>query len=224
MSDAPPNEPHERLAWARAQAGYKSATDAARAFGWNENTYRSHENGERGLRRKVAETYAKAFHVTPAFLMLGAREGNRSSIVPIIGEAADRGYLNFVGDFDGKDHTHIALPFEVRDEMVAIEVCQDSYLISFQPRDLLLFWFRPFGRIVLDHFSMISTKSGDNLLRILRPGSKPDTFNLEIPSAPVMYDVEVDGVKLLHAIIPGSQWSKISLETGERTNPKWRKG
>lgn len=61
----------ERLSWARAQAGFKSATDAARHYGWNENTYRSHENGAREPKREVAQQYAKAFKVSFDWLFLG---------------------------------------------------------------------------------------------------------------------------------------------------------
>jgi SOS-response transcriptional repressor LexA len=64
-------EPFERLQRARLKAGYESATDAARAFGWNEITYRAHENGGRGLKPKVAEQYAKAFKVSPGWLLTG---------------------------------------------------------------------------------------------------------------------------------------------------------
>src|ERR671929_183506 len=51
------SDPYERLQSARRQAGYKSAADAARAFGWNVVTYRAHENGTRGLKRDAAERY-----------------------------------------------------------------------------------------------------------------------------------------------------------------------
>lgn len=47
---------------------------AAKAFGWPENTYKSHEQGERGsqgLKAKVAEKYAKAFKVSVQWLQHG---------------------------------------------------------------------------------------------------------------------------------------------------------
>lgn len=71
-------EPFERLQKARAKAGYESATDAARAFGWNEITYRAHENGGRGLKPKVAEQYAKAFKVSAGWLLTGDGPGPNS--------------------------------------------------------------------------------------------------------------------------------------------------
>lgn len=64
-------EPHQRLMAARERAGFATASEAARRYGWNENTYRSHENGERGLRPDVAARYAAAFKVSPAYILIG---------------------------------------------------------------------------------------------------------------------------------------------------------
>ncbi len=63
------SEPFERLRAARRHAGLAGPSDAARKFGWSVNTYKSHENGERGLRPRVAQRYARAFHVDPAWLL-----------------------------------------------------------------------------------------------------------------------------------------------------------
>ena len=65
------NEMYERLQAARRCAGYANATDAARAFGWNETTYRAHESGRRGLKNEVAVRYAKAFRTDEAWLLTG---------------------------------------------------------------------------------------------------------------------------------------------------------
>lgn len=65
------NDTASRLKEARAEAGYETATDAARAFGWNENTYRSNENGQRGPGRKSAIKYARAFRVSVDWLLTG---------------------------------------------------------------------------------------------------------------------------------------------------------
>ena len=67
-------EPHERLQQARLAAGFAEAVDAARRYGWNEVTYRAHENGTRGMGRQV-QKYAKAFKVTPEWLLYGRNAG-----------------------------------------------------------------------------------------------------------------------------------------------------
>jgi phage repressor protein C with HTH and peptisase S24 domain len=63
-----------RLRWAREAAGFESSRAAARQFEWNENTYKSHEQGIRqaeGLKQRHAEKYARAFKVNLAWLLTG---------------------------------------------------------------------------------------------------------------------------------------------------------
>src|SRR5262250_2198430 len=75
---APPlDEPHQRLRFAREQAGYASASDAARAMGVEEPTYLGHENGSRGLSRAGAR-YARFFRVSLDWL-IGGRGDYRMS-------------------------------------------------------------------------------------------------------------------------------------------------
>jgi len=59
----------ERLRVAREKAGYKNASEAARAFGWTESAYRHHENGTRGFGLDVAKKYGRAFRVKPGWLL-----------------------------------------------------------------------------------------------------------------------------------------------------------
>lgn len=75
-------EPNERLQLARSRAGYPDPTSAAKAFSWNDVTYRAHEAGGRGIRRDVAEKYAKAFRVSAAWLMHGEGAGPSSDVAP----------------------------------------------------------------------------------------------------------------------------------------------
>jgi SOS-response transcriptional repressor LexA len=73
--DGSVQEVHDRLRQARIAAGYEKSVDAARAFGWNEVTYRAHENGTRGLTRTTISKYAKVFRVPVAWLLTGEGEG-----------------------------------------------------------------------------------------------------------------------------------------------------
>lgn len=54
---------------------YKTARDACEAFGWNENTYGSHER-DRGFPWDVAGRYAAAFAVDPWWLLTGEPHWN----------------------------------------------------------------------------------------------------------------------------------------------------
>ncbi|WP_366654473.1 XRE family transcriptional regulator [Fodinicurvata sp. EGI_FJ10296] len=102
-----PSTPYDRLQLARRKAGFRSANDAALAHGWTISTYRSHENGQRGMKLDAAERYARAYRVSAAWLLTGegavtsnSNENKSSgdqeiineylgiSRVPIIGDAA----------------------------------------------------------------------------------------------------------------------------------------
>jgi transcriptional regulator with XRE-family HTH domain len=62
-------ERHERLTAARKRAGYPSARQAAEKNGWNKSTYASPENGQTPLPVEEAHKYARAFKVSPAWLL-----------------------------------------------------------------------------------------------------------------------------------------------------------
>lgn len=59
----------DRLRALRLKKGFATAADAAKAFGWNEHTYKSHENGIRGIRPDAARKYAAAFGSAPGYIM-----------------------------------------------------------------------------------------------------------------------------------------------------------
>ena len=70
-------EPRHRLQQARAEAGYASPSDAARALrDINKNTLISHENGNRPLSRKAAEKYGRLFGVDPGWLLFNGDGGS----------------------------------------------------------------------------------------------------------------------------------------------------
>lgn len=65
------NNIHSRLKHARIRAGYKSARQFALQNGLIENTYRSHESGERGVKQPEAEKYALLLNVDLYWLLTG---------------------------------------------------------------------------------------------------------------------------------------------------------
>lgn len=71
---------------ARAGAGYKNPTEAARAHrDINLNTLISQENGNRALSRMAAEKYARLFGVRAGWLLYGEDEEPRNEVeVPIL--------------------------------------------------------------------------------------------------------------------------------------------
>lgn len=61
----------DRLRKARADAGYKYASEAAKAMNVTPSTYRAHENGQNNFSFEEAEHYARRFDVSPVWLMTG---------------------------------------------------------------------------------------------------------------------------------------------------------
>ncbi|HEV2557280.1 MAG TPA: S24 family peptidase [Microvirga sp.] len=121
------SEPFERLQEARKRAGFDNPTDAARAFGWNEVTYRSHENGTRGLKPPIAERYGRAFKINPGWLLTGHGDPGRGYLsetseilpserklrsVPIVGRVA-AGVFREVIEYDDDEPQYL---FAERDE------------------------------------------------------------------------------------------------------------
>lgn len=73
MNDIRP-EPAQRLEQARIARGFKTARQATDFFGWPYVTYTQHESGQRGIVR-AADQYAKAYRVSPAWLLTGEGKG-----------------------------------------------------------------------------------------------------------------------------------------------------
>jgi SOS-response transcriptional repressor LexA len=84
----------ERLRHARKQAGFATAADAARCFGWQAPAYTHHENGTRAFDIAAAKRYARAFRVNPGWLLLldkvqiAPDETSRERIVEVTGSVA----------------------------------------------------------------------------------------------------------------------------------------
>lgn len=60
-----------RLRYARETAGYDTAATAIEYFNWPSRAYLAHENGHNKYPPTMAQLYASAFGVSPAWLLLG---------------------------------------------------------------------------------------------------------------------------------------------------------
>lgn len=84
-------EPADRLRQLRIKKGFETTADAAAAFGWNPNTYKSHENGERGIKLPVARQYASAFGSSASYILTGERAAptiSEVTSIPLMGVVA----------------------------------------------------------------------------------------------------------------------------------------
>ena len=99
---------HSRLRDARIAAGFESAAASARAHGWNEPTYRHHENGTAKYSVKQAEEYARAYHVKAEYLLIGAEWDYQPPVKrePEDGVAADVPSLGVIEDDVARSDLH----------------------------------------------------------------------------------------------------------------------
>jgi len=72
----------DRLKSARKAAGYTTAADAARALSLSPPTYQGHENGSRGITADAARSYARAFRVTPEWILYGRNPDDAAPAEP----------------------------------------------------------------------------------------------------------------------------------------------
>ncbi|QLP96581.1 MAG: helix-turn-helix domain-containing protein [Rhodoblastus sp.] len=85
-----------RIRAARIAAGFRSAQEAARRFGWTPSTYASHENGQtRTPSLEVIEAYAAAFKVAPEYLAFGSNSKSETSI-PVLGVVGAGDHVNII--------------------------------------------------------------------------------------------------------------------------------
>ncbi len=185
MTDA-----NERLAQARRDAGYATPTEAARARGWNEITYRAHENGERGIRPAAAARYAKAFRVSAGWILTG--EGRRDQVdqVPIVGLAGASveggvAYSETDGELGMADR-----PTNGSDKTVALEVRGDS-LRGIAEDGWLIFYDEvrsPPTEDLIGLPCVVGLEDGRVLVKYLRPTGDPHVFHLLSTNAEPLFD------------------------------------
>lgn len=186
-------EPKDRLQIARRRASYETATDAARAFGWNEVTYRAHENGERGIRRETAERYGRAFKVSPAWLLTGeGQAGETPRMIPIVGKAGagPEGTVLFAAS--DSNFGEIEAPLDAAPGTEALEV-EGNSMYGVANHGWILFYEEKEAPSA-EHMGELCVcwlEDERVLVKYPYPGREPGLFNLESVNAPPMRDVPV---------------------------------
>ena len=172
--------PAERLKRARLKAGFRTATDAARAHGWVISTYLGHENGDRVPSRNCAKRYANAFHTTWDWLLEGSKSESLELVdIQTIGRIETGTKLELTRDL---------LP----NQIAAIDVRGDSlYPRYFDGERIFIQSEGSDPSQLLSRECVVKTNDGRVLLRILRRGSSTKRFNLESWCAPLIEDAEV---------------------------------
>lgn len=192
-------DPNDRLKAARIKAGYAEAAQAARAFGWKEVTYSKHESGERGLRPKVAERYAKAFRVTPEYLLYARsklppatrQDDSKPRTVPLVGYVAAGAEAYFFADQGEIDR--VQAPDTATEDTVAVEIRGES-LGSFFDRWLIFYdrVERPITADLIGKLCVVGLADGRILVKKVQRSKARGLFHLLSQAEGPILDVAIE--------------------------------
>jgi len=211
---------HDRLRQARIAAGHEHASEAAARFGWNENTYKSNENGNAPFSFRKAKEYAEAFGVRAEWLYdaTAPMQPTAEPMVRIIGRvgADAEGAVIHVTGQEGFDT--VPLPPGGASTAVALEVVGHSMRAVAEDGSLIYFEDQrnPPTPDMLGYYCIVETEDGRVLFKRLLRGSTPGLYMLESQVGPPIEDVRLRWAAEPTAIIPPRQARRIIRRAGER--------
>jgi phage repressor protein C with HTH and peptisase S24 domain len=213
-------ERHDRLRQARIAAGFERASDAAARFGWNENTYKSNENGNAPFSFRKARDYAEAFGVRAEWLYdeTGPAAASAEPMVRIIGRvgADSEGVVIHTTGQEGFDT--VPLPPGGASTAVALEVVGHSMRAVAEDGSLIYFEDQrnPPTPDMLGYYCIVETEDGRVLFKRLLRGSAAGLYVLESQAGAPIEDVRLRWAAEPTAIIPPKQARRIIRRAGER--------
>jgi phage repressor protein C with HTH and peptisase S24 domain len=201
----------DRLQIARRKAGFADATSAARAFGWNENTYRSHENGTRGLTRPVAMKYAKAFKVSAAWLLTNETSMIRKNVFPVLGYVGQGDTVEYWERASMPPLEEIEIPYGFSVENCAALIARGNSQSPRVKNGEVLIYCRDNRKPedLQGREAIVQVRDGSLLLKTIRKGSREGLFDLESHNADLIEDIQIDWAWELLSIVPRGVWQKI---------------
>lgn len=183
----------DRLKAARERAGFESAAEAARRFGWPEATYRHHENGTRNFPKHTAAKYARSLKVSQEWLLLGVGAPARATVEIVgsigMGMQVDESNAGSLGAVDA--------PPGVDDGALALRVMGDNMYPRYMDGDVLIYSL-PVALDVADgRECVVCLSDGRKFVKIVR-AEGDNTATLESWSVPPMRSVSVAWVAIIH--------------------------
>lgn len=195
--------PDQRLQKIRRSRGFETATDAARRYHWNENTYRSHENGSRPLSKKAAADYARHFRVSVGWLLYGEGDPGQRLTIPVVGYVSAGSETHYFSDND-QHLDEVEMPPGGTEKTVAVQVrgtsmpgiADDGWVIYYDdirspPTDDLL-----------NKLCVIRLKDGRTVIKRLVQSRKPGSFDLWSTNEPPILGQEIEWAARVNWIKP----------------------
>lgn len=181
--------PGDRLRLIRTKR-YETAKEAASAYGWGASAYTHHENGTRPIKPDVAERYARAFGVSPAWLLFGGV--NERAQVPLVGRVGAGGEV--MANDPAYDVDYVDLPPGGTPDLEALEVVNGSMLPVYRAGDLLFVRGGDTGppmEQLVGVECVVECEDGRRLVKVLRRGTAPGLWRLDSYNAEPIEDVRV---------------------------------
>lgn len=192
------SEMNERLAWARENAGYESASDAARALGIAIPTYVMHENGTRGFRKDSATRYAKFFRISLEWLLTGrgTATGSQTRTLPVVGYVGAGAEVFAIDDaYKGGGIDEIDAPPNASANAVAVRVRGESMLPVYRDGDSIIYDEQRSGADISQYIGMecvVRLADGRTFIKTVARGSDEEVWTLWSYNAPPMIDMIVE--------------------------------
>lgn len=178
----------DRLRWLWARDGIKNQAEAGRAYGFNENTFRSITNGNRNLTPDQAQQIAAYHRVAAGWLLFDEGAPGERDLIPVSGYVGAGHELHLSGEKNGD---FVSLKLGTPD-LVAVEVRGDSMLPVYRDGDIV--FAGPFSRSVdsvIGSECLVWLQDGRRLLKIVERGSSRGAVTLISWNAEPIRDVEM---------------------------------
>ena len=193
-----------RLRKARKDAGFSTATDAAKALGLSRDTYLQHENGNRDYDDGSAQLYARRFKTTPEWLRFGRAGPETAPRIPVLGFAGANPDGTVL--FAHGQASHDSVPPPPNGSLTARALEVRGHSMPFFAEDGAILYFdyqRPSpSSELLGHVVVVELDTGEVLVKRLLKGSRKNVFDLESIAGPTRRDARLNWVAQIVCVIP----------------------
>jgi phage repressor protein C with HTH and peptisase S24 domain len=206
----------ERLKWAREKAGYSSPRAAAIAFGWNENTYKSHENGMRGKKDRppsedYVKKYAARFKVDFIWLLTGHGSPARRSVAKVMGRIGAGAEIS--PEFEqvpSEGLYEIESSVPLPPEMIGFEVVGDSMIPRYDEGDVIICPAPGISLAQVVDGEELAVRTADGR-RFLKKAYREDgAWRLESHNAKPIQNIQIEWASDIWTVVRSRKWKKIN--------------